>query len=1156
MTHPPTLDPGPDPMPGRTLSNDSGLRIELLANGAIRRMDCHDVLLNLFPGNEVEGGPANLWLRLHNAHGVDAVPLLGPLSPLSALALQPHAASHHAACGDWRGLRLCLQLRLAASESAWFWHLQVENRSAEAQTLDLLLLQDIGLSPYGATRLNEYYVSHYIDLAALAHARHGWVLGARQNLSVEGRNPWAMVGSLRHGTGYATDGLQVQGLALRTGAPAPGIAQNLPSRRLQHEHALLAIQDEALTLIAGARADLGFFGRVQADHPQATRAADLAWVDATLALPEASAPALIPAGELGPAPARTLFASAPWLAADDLDEADLDALFGPQRRHPERDGTTLLSFFCAEQAHVVLRAKELRVQRPHGHLLHTGTALVPDESALTSTTWMAGGFHSMVTQGHVSINRFLSTVRSWLGLFRSHGQRLFVQIDGAWQQLGVPSAFEMEPGACRWIYQCGTALIEVRSRGFDAPHALGLQLRVLAGAPLRLLVTHHIALGGDDGSAAAPLPLQIGAEGVFIGIPPDSALAERFPEGGFQIAPEPGTVFERVGGDELVFEDGRSHGQPFVCIRSGLVEAFGLRITGWLVGAGPSGAAGPAPANAAAPVSADDAAPAPAHETASLHQALLPVWTAAPDTALAPDAARLAEVLPWYRHNALVHYLAPRGLEQYSGGGWGTRDVCQGPLEMLLALDRVEPVRDLLVRVFAAQNTDGDWPQWFMFFEREREIRAGDSHGDIVYWPLLGLARYLLASEDAAVLEQSIPFFTPPDAAPESGTLWQHVERALALVGQRRIGGTRLAAYGHGDWNDSLQPADPELRERLCSAWTVTLHHEMLGTLARALRRCDREAAAAQLEREAALVRSDFQRLLVVDGVVTGYALFAPDQPPQLLLHPQDQRTGVRYSLLPMMHAILDNMLTPAQARTHLDLISSHLTGPDGARLFDRPLEYRGGPQQLFQRAESSAFFGREIGLMYMHAHLRYAQMLAHLGQAQRFFHALCKAHPLGLREHVPTSNLRQANCYFSSSDAAFADRYQAQRDYAQIAQGTVPLDGGWRIYSSGPGIAIALVVGSLLGIRREKSFLVIDPVMPPALDGLRTRVALAGQLLDIEYRLGPDGCGPTRLELNGVALPFEPRANPYRASAAQLPMARLLALLAHDGNALVVHTG
>ena len=90
--------------------------------------------------------------------------------------------------------------------------------------------------------------------------------------------------------------------------------------------------------------------------------------------------------------------------------------------------------------------------RPHGHMLRTGDGLVPDEASLTTTAWMAGVFHSLVTQGHVSINRFLSTTRSYLGLLRAHGQRVFVELDGGWHLLDVPSAFEMTPSGCRWIY--------------------------------------------------------------------------------------------------------------------------------------------------------------------------------------------------------------------------------------------------------------------------------------------------------------------------------------------------------------------------------------------------------------------------------------------------------------------------------------------------------------------------------------------------------------------------------------------------------------------------------------------------------------------------------------------------------------------------------
>jgi 1,2-beta-oligoglucan phosphorylase len=1095
-----------------SIDNTAGLKFEFNHNGSLRHLRLHDVHVNLFVGNEVEGGPANLWLRLRDDNtGVELVPLLGSRSPLAF-------GINGAEC-IWRELRLRLALRLAAGAPAWFWHLRIDNLGSAARTIELLHVQDLGLAAYGAIRTNEYYVSHYIDLCPLQHRERGHVVAARQNQAVDGRHPWALIGSLRRGASYATDALQVLGISARAGAPPAGLANRLPGTRLQHEHALAAIEDQALTLDPGAGADLGFFGCVQAHHPEATSNADLAAVDAALALPEAIAPAWGDDAHEAIAPARTLFSSAPLLTVADLDAADLDTLFSASRRHEEHDDAgALLSFFHSDGAHVVLRAKELVVKRPHGHILRSGNALQPDEASLTSTPWMAGVFHSMVTQGHVGINRFLSTVRGWLGQFRSQGLRLFVSIDDRWQLLGVPSAFEMRPAACRWLYQHAGGLIEVVADTRGDAHTLGLRVRVLAGPPLAMLASLHVALAGDDGEDGGAADWRLDAQGVFVAVPPGSGLAERFPDGGFRIEPTPSNRFNRVGGDEMLFEDGGSRGQPFVCIGCEATNEFGLTITGELVAA---------------------SAPPPAVLQA-------PRWHTAD-----ADAAQLADIVPWYLHNALVHYLSPRGLEQFTGGGWGTRDVCQGPLEMLLALGRPEPVRDLLLRVFTAQNADGDWPQWFMFFERERNIRAGDSHGDIVFWPLLGLARWLLATEDGALLDTVLPFHDD-----NAASLWHHVERALAVIAARRIAGTHLAAYGHGDWNDSLQPVDAASRERLCSAWTVTLHHQVLETLARALRRIGRGAQAQSLEDQARDVLADFQRLLVADGVVAGYAQFEPGQERRLLLHPQDAVTGVRFSLLPMMHAVINDMLSPAQARDQLRLIETHLLGPDGARLFDRPLPYRGGPQQLFQRAESSAFFGREIGVMYMHAHLRWAEMLAHMGEAERFFDALCKAHPIMLRERVPMADRRQANCYYSSSDAAFADRYQAQSRYDDIARGHVALDGGWRIYSSGPGIMIGLVVGQFLGIRQEHATLIVDPVLPTRLDGLRATLTVAQHEVELLIHAGPRGHGPVQIDLNDRPLPFTRGANAYRAGAAEVSMQKVRAALQTGVNRLVVRLG
>ena len=1106
----------------RSLHNNHGLRIDLNGNGSIHRIDLNALTVNLFLGNELDGGLANLWLRLRRNGVLYKLPLLGPQSPLRPRGSAPDPLLHEIS-GRWMSLDIRLQLRLATAQAAWFWHVLVNNTGDEACDLDVIHVQDIGLSNYQDIRTNEYYVSHYLDISPLADARHGVILAARQNLAVKQQNPLALMGSQRRACAYATDASQLR------------FGDDLPSQRLQHEHAVMALQDERQTLPANGSTQFGFWTYVQDHHAAASSATDLAMTATILSLPQAQAtePALGIAA--GSAP-RSLFVTSQIAQAHQLTEADLRGLFGGTRLHAERtqDGE-LLAFFGLRQNHIVLCAKEALVQRPHGHVLRSGGHLVPDEAALTSTVWMNGVFHSMLTQGHVSFNRFLSTVHGWLGLFRSQGQRIFVRTNTSenWQQLGLPSAFEIETDSCRWIYKFAQRVIEVRSSAEPNPKRMSLEVQVLKGDPALFLITHHIALGGDDGSQPLSPRTRADGAGVFIAPPHGSDLARRFPHGGFRILPMPGSAFARVSGDEVLFSDGQSRAQPFVCIDSGLTRHIGLRIEGVLINA--------------VPVAPDEA---------RLPQWCLPSQNAPTGASsltkdVKADLGRLITSLPWLHHNALVHFLAPRGLEQYTGGGWGTRDVCQGPLEMLLALDKPQPVRDLLKRVFSAQNADGDWPQWFMFFERDRAVRAGDSHGDVVFWPLLGAARYLLATHDVAFLDEPVPFHDSHDAP----SLWQHIERALSLIHTRQIPGTHLASYGHGDWNDSLQPADPSLRDTLCSAWTVTLHYQVLTTLAQALHGIGREALAKPLREQATMIKVDFQRLLIVDDVVTGYAQFPPNQAPQMILHPRDEQTGVRYSLLPMMHAVLENMLSHEQAQAHFKLIADHLSGPDGVRLFDKPLRYQGGPQHLFQRAESCAFFGREIGLMYTHAHLRYAQALAHAGQTQGFFEAMHKIHPLGLRTHVPSAAARQSNCYFSSSDAAFADRYEAQNHYERLLAGEIPVQGGWRVYSSGPGIAIGLVVGSLLGVRRSQSTLTIDPVMPTELSGLCVRVPLGPHTLTIEYLIGTNGCGTCGLQLNGSELSFTRGQNPYRIGAAEVAMPMLLERLLPGENHLRVLT-
>lgn len=1107
------------------LESPAGLTVELFENGAVRRMDHGGTIINLFIGNELEGSVANLYLRRLNPDTVQYVELLGPRSPTRFRLTDDGWTGS----GDWAGIHYTVQLRLATASPAWFWQVSLENTESTPQHADVIYVQDVALSTYGRVRLNELYVSQYVDHTPLLHSKNGHVVACRQNLAVAGSHPWCVIGSLRRAAAFATDGLQVHGLAARAGEPPAGLVQGLPTRRLQHEHSMAAIQDEPLHLATGERADTGFFGGFRPDHSEATSLIDLNAIDQILALPEAVLTDIDAVADQAPGSA-TLFSHAPLLKALDLQFDELESLFATQRQHEELDEHgSVLSFFYEEDRHVVLRAKQRRVLRPHGHLLRSGRHVTPDERALTSTVWMNGVFHSMFTQGHVSFNRLLSTVHSYLGLFRSHGLRLFVELNGQWQLLDLPSAYEMRLDACRWFYKHADGMIEVRSEA-HAEHRMSLH--VLCDSPVRLLITCHVALNGDDGSVSGAACWRQAGNEIVIQPAQDSELALKFPQGSFVITPHAPAGIERIGGDEQLFLDGRSRQQPFVCMVVTATMSFGLDIRGNLI---------------TESIDVPDASDGPLVELQGIE--------APPESPLAAQVERLVGILPWFRHNALVHYLSPRGLEQYSGGGWGTRDVTQGPVEMLLALGHFSPIRDLLLRVMGAQTPDGDWPQWFTFFDREREIRAGDSHGDIVFWPLLALSQYLLASGDRSILDEPVPFFSSERVLP-AVSVWKHVERALKVIERRVVAGTALAAYGHGDWNDALQPVDPAMRERLCSAWTVTLHFRVLTSLAQAMRSIGHEQEAARFENWAANVKRDFQHVLLVDGVLAGYALFEERGKESYLLHPRDGVTGVRYSSLAMIHAILEGLFSPEQARRHLRSIDLHLSGPDGVRLFDRPMSYHGGPQRFFQRAESATFFGREIGLMYMHAHLRYAQALAKIGETEQFFRALCQANPIGIRSLVPSATLRQANCYYSSSDAAFEDRYQASAEYERVARGTVPLDGGWRVYSSGAGIAVGLIVRRFLGLSIEARDITLDPVIPPALNGLCVRLSLFGKPVLLKYEVSGEGWGVSAVSVNGHDVPLTHDANPYRKGAARLQRAFLVARLDQPHNTLRIKVG
>ena len=713
---------------------------------------------------------------------------------------------------------------------------------------------------------------------------------------------------------------------------------------------------------------------------------------------------------------------------------------------------------------LVTAAKDLAVLRPHGHILRTGDTLTPDSRGLTSTVWMAGTFHSQITRGHVGRDPVATGRRTYLGLQRAHGVRAFVEDgSGGWQLLETPSAWFVGLDHCTWWYAAASgATVEVTSSAPADGDALGLRITQSGGPARRILLAWQVSddLGDPPSVTVTPTGAHLHSAG----------------------APHAWDLTWSASGDAEV---GDARLQVDGTMRGAGLAHRALRPRRPRRGRPSSPARRSVTSSRCAPVR-----PALGHDFWP-RTAEAVTLTSTTDEHRA-RAEQLSAALPFFVHNALIHYLSPRGLEQFSGGAWGTRDISQGPVGLLTALGDQDSVRDVLLRLFRAQNARGDWPQAFDFLPPLPSSGQQDSHGDVVFWPVLAAGDYLRTTGDASLLDERLPF-VGDDGLTADATVAEHLRRAVSRITECTVPGSPLPAYGHGDWNDSLQPADPALAARLVSTWTAVLQTQSLRTLGEGLRAAGASAdgasgtvdvealtdLATEAETLAERTHEAISARLDDDPVLPGYLLHHDDGTVEPLVHPSDERTGLRYGVLPWIHAISADLLTPEQARHHLDLIEEHLLGPDGARLFDRPVGYVGGPMTIFQRAEASTFWGREIGLMYVHAHLRYAEALARVGDGDALLTALAKASPVGLETLVPQARPRQTSCYYSSSDGVFTDRYDAQERYPALLAGDVPLEGGWRVYSSGPGLVLRLVTEVLLGFRTRGERIEVDPVLP-----------------------------------------------------------------------------
>ena len=1065
-------------LPLRRAHSAAGLEVSLLPNGALFAIE-HEaggrrIMISQMLGSAVGGGLSRVCLRL------------GDPDP-AVFVIAGSGSRGQAGCdgdrivwqGETRNIRHRTTLWLHPDRNLWLWRIDIVNGEQTPIRCDAVLMQDIGLGDRGFLMNNEAFVSQYLDHQVEALPETGPVIMTRQNLAQSGAHPWVAHGCLDGAAGFATDFRQFLGPRHRdrAGFDLP-FGTGLPSQRLQGECAGAALQSHPGEIAPGAAACWTFFGCYLVDHPAASGEADLPLIEELRTASRDFAPRDI---ALAPIVA-SLVETAPPLAVLPMTETDIAALY-PDRSHVERDDDDgrILSFFVpdgAQNRHVVARDKERLVLRRHGTILLSGRDWLPTDDNLCLTCWMHGVFGAQLTIGNTSLHKLFSVSRDPYNIVRSNGLRMLVDAGDGWRHIATPSLFEMGLQECRWIYRMEDRTITVSMAVAGEPAA---QLQVEVDGPAcRFLVFGHLVLGERDLAQAGRVEIDATRKRASFRPAEGQVWDQHYPQAVFHLVTGTPESVDAIGCEDLLFADRADRRGEVIALRTEVTTAFRVALVGAL--------------NSAEAAAALAERYSRGMYDVALRAQTAPFWRAA-TPALQLDGPRddtvdaMNTLLPWLIHNARVHVAVPHGLEQYTGAAWGTRDVCQGPVELLLSLQQDAPVKAILRILFGQQDEErGDWPQWFML-EPYAFIRDSDAHGDVIVWPLKALCDYLEETGDLAFLDAPVGWRHErgQQASPRTSSVAEHVARLLATVESRFLPGTHLIRYGNGDWNDSLQPVDPARRDWMVSSWTVALLYQQLCRYARLLDRAGRAGPAQDHDALAARIRDDFQKYLVRDGTIAGYTLFDPaGAPPDLLLHPADTTTGVLCSLISITQAVIAGLFTPEQTDHHLRLLPDHLSFPDGVRLMDRPIPYHGGVESLFRRAESAAYFGREIGLMYVHAHLRHAEMLAVLGDGAGLWDALAIVNPISVTERIGNAALRQRNAYFSSSDAAFSDRHQASAEWSRVRDGSIPVEAGWRIYSSGPGLYINMLIRHALGIRRSFGQPIARPCLPPALSGLR----------------------------------------------------------------------